>query len=103
MQMRKEQSGADIARSMLKRLARSRPNDGVKLAFLSPQQLDTIDTLDLTLLEEFRRSDKGGAEVRFVDRLRLAEKALELSEDPDGQATAFFQALENRGSTQNAV
>ena len=101
MQMRKEQSGADIARSMLKRLARSRPNDGVKLAFLSPQQLDTIDTLDLTLLEEFRRSDKGGAEVRFVDR--LAEKALELSEDPDGQAAAFFQALENRGSTQNAV
>ena len=69
----------------------------------APQQLDTIDALDLTLLEEFRRSDKGGAEVRFVDRLRLAEKALELSEDPDGQAAAFFQALENGGSTQDAV
>lgn len=96
--MAKEQTGAEIARAMLRRLARSKPNDGVKLAFLSPQQLDTIDTLDLTLLEEFRRSDKGGAEVRFVDRLRLAEKALELTGDPDGPAASFFQALEGSGS-----
>ena len=40
----------DIAHSMLKRLARSRPNDGVKLAVLSPAadviaQADTLPWL----------------------------------------------------------
>ena len=100
--MGKEQTGAEIVQAMLKRLARSKPNDAVKLAFLSPtlQQLELIDHLDLTLLEEFRRSDKGVVEVRLVDRLRLAEKALELTGDQDGPAASFLQALEGSGQPQ---
>ena len=81
----------------LEQLAKCRVNDAVKLAFLDGSRPEAIDGLDLTPLTEFRRSDKGGSEVRLVDRAAVLRLLVELSAgQEDQQAAAFFRAWEDR-------
>ncbi len=79
----------------LEKLAEAKVNDAVKLAFL--ERGEQVDGLDLTALTEFRRSEKGGVEIRLVDRTAiLRELAVLGSEKGEAQAEAFFRALEER-------
>lgn len=71
----------------LERLARQKVNDGVKLAFLSQEDLEQIDRMDLSGLTEFRRHGNGAVEVKFVDRVAALEKLYEFS----GQSGEGFQ------------
>lgn len=50
--------------------------------------------LDLTLLSEVKRSEKGAIEVRLADRIRALEELLQAGAADDGAAAAFFAAVE---------
>jgi hypothetical protein len=72
--------------SELRRLAKWRNNDVVKLAFLDREDLGLVDGLDLSGLTELRRNANGNFEVKFVDRLQVLNLMRELMEKEDGQA-----------------
>ena len=77
----------------LRRLAGSKSNDAVKLAFLDEGQLEKIDGLELGALKEFKRSGNGAVELKLVDRAAVLERLVELSGGREDKAEAFFQAL----------
>ncbi len=64
-------------------LSKAKVNDAVKLAYLQEEQVDLIDGLDLTALTEFKRSNNGVVEVKFMDRLKVLEELLDLTEKAD--------------------
>lgn len=67
-------------------------NDAVKLAFL--EEGSGVDTLDLTGLTEFRRTDKGGVEIRLVDRAAILRDLAMLTDERSGEnMREFFKAL----------
>lgn len=71
-----------LERQMLQ-ISQARVNDAVKLAFLSNEDRDLIDQMDLTALTEFKRGSNGVVEVKFADRMGTIEKLMELyREDP---------------------
>ena len=80
----------------MERLARSRGNDAVKLAYLDGERLEELEGLDLAALTEFKRSGSGGVEIRLVDRVALLKLLVELSGTEEEQAEAFFRAWEQK-------
>ncbi len=57
----------------LRRLARWKNNDAVKLAWLGEEQTDQIDGLDLTGVTELKRHGNGSVELKFVDKVRVLD------------------------------
>lgn len=86
-QIRKEDAVRRLAQ-----LAFGRANDAVQLA-LHPQDVDA-DSLDLSAVSEFRVTDKGGVEVKLLDRVKALEALCGLL-DCAGDANLLYQALEN--------
>ena len=77
----------------LQRLVDSKANDAVKLAYLSQEELDEIDQMDLGAVTEFKRSGNGSVEIKFVDRVAALRWLMERSgEEKTGER--FFQWLE---------
>lgn len=73
-------------------LALAPVNDAVKLAFLNGDE--EIEHLDLTGLTEFRRTDKGGVEIKLVDRAAILRDLAVLADERAGEKMqAFFRAL----------
>ncbi len=80
----------DTIRRMVE-LAFGRANDCVKLAL----QADVdIDSLDLSLLSEIRRNEKGTVELKLMDRMRVLERLLALDRGGESEAAAFFRAMQ---------
>ena len=79
------------------KLAFSNPTDAVQLAFL-PSGSD-LSGMDLRLVTDVKIGEKGGSQVKLVDKLELIRLLAELTEgDGDGEAAAtFFQALAQAG------
>lgn len=92
----------DIVRGLCE-LAFGRANDAVGLA-LSDGERD-YGTLDLSAVSEFKVTDKGGVEIRFIDRIRALEALWGLLEGntADGGAADFFRALENAGEAERQI
>ena len=65
-------------------------NDCVKLVL---EEKPELDALDLSLLSEVRRSDKGAVEVRLIDRLKAVEALSAAIVADDGEVSEFFRAL----------
>lgn len=86
-QIRKEDAVRRLAQ-----LAFGRANDAVRLA-LHPQEMDA-GALDLSAVSEFRVTDKGGVEVKLLDRVKALEALCGLL-DCAGDAGLLYQALEN--------
>lgn len=87
---------ADTVRR-LSQMAFGRANDCVKLVL---EQEPALDDLDLTLLQELKRSDKGAIEVKLVDRLRVLDRLLELAGTGGEQRAAeFLEALRGQEET----
>lgn len=87
----------------MERLAQCKVNDAVKLAFLDAMTLDGLDGLDLTPLTEFRRSEKGGCEVRLVDKVAVLKLLVELTAGQEEQKAAeFFRAWEGKAEGNEA-
>ena len=81
---------ADVIRRLAE-LAFGDANDCVRLALEDGAELKK---LDLSLLSEIRRNDKGTVEVRLIDRLKALEQLAQAAgRDTDG-AQAFLQALQ---------
>ena len=78
----------------LRKLARWKNNDVVKLAFLEPEKLDEVDKLDLTGVVELKRNANGTFEARFVDKVRVLAMLRELMDDrQDGELEEFLNGL----------
>ena len=74
-------------------LALARVNDAVKLAYLSGEDWDAIDSLDLSALTEFKRSGSGAVEIRLTDRMQALEKLMDLLQDRQGAGQELLRAL----------
>ena len=87
--LRRQLLPEDVVR-MLASLAFGRCNDCVKLIL---QEQTEIDRLDLRLLSEVKRNDKGTVEIKLVDRLSALQQLAALVSADEETATAFLQAL----------
>jgi hypothetical protein len=54
----------------------------------------SLDKLDLSLLSEVKRNDKGTVEVRLIDRLRALEQLQLLASENGSDVEAFLLALQ---------
>lgn len=76
----------------LAQLAFGQVNDGVRLAFAG--KTAETQALDLSAVSEIRVTEKGGVEVKFVDRVRALETLCTLLESSGGQgAEELYRAL----------
>ena len=81
-------------RSELLRLLKSRNNDAVKLACMGAEDIRAIGRLDLAGVMEFKRSEKGCFEVKFVDRVKILELLSKLSDPENDGLDAFLEGLQ---------
>ena len=108
--MKEEQEGKTLAQRIrsgrirredvtrrLAELAFGKANDCVRLALEDEPELSR---LDLSLLSEVKRNEKGTVEIKLIDRLKALEQlALAAGEDKDG-AQEFLRALQESGESQ---
>ena len=85
----------DVARRLAE-LAFGKANDCVKLVLDDDAKLDG---LDLSLLTELKRNDKGTLEVRLVDRLRALEQLAVLAQSSGTDLESFLQAMQGNGES----
>lgn len=76
----------------LTQLAFGRANDCVRLAL---ETVPDVDKLELSLLSEVKRNEKGTVEVKLVDRVEALEQLLSAVSDDTTVADAFFAAAED--------
>ena len=86
----------DVARRLAE-LAFGKANDCVKLVLDEDTKLDG---LDLSLLTELKRNDKGTLEVRLVDRLRALEQLAVLAQNSGTDLESFLQAMQGNGEQE---
>ncbi len=80
----------DVARRLAE-LAFGKANDCVRLVM---EEDVNLKKLDLSLLSEVRRNDKGTVEVKLVDRLKALEQLAVLAQEEGTDLSAFLQALQ---------
>lgn len=80
----------DVARRLAE-LAFGKANDCVKLVL---EEDAVLDKLDLSLLSEVKRNDKGTVEIRLVDRLKALEQLALLAEAGGDDLESFLKALQ---------
>lgn len=83
----------DVARRLAE-IAFGKANDCVRLVM---EEGVPLGKLDLSLLSEVKRSEKGALEVRLVDRLRALEQLALLAQDGGSDLEAFLNALQLGG------
>ena len=77
-------------RKQLRKMAFGKPNDCVKLALC--EDVD-IEKLDLSMLTEIKRSERGTVEIKLLDRTKVLEQLASLADGGDDSAERFLQAL----------
>lgn len=82
----------DVTRRLAE-LAFGKANDCVRLALENEPRLDR---LDLSLLSEVKRNDKGTVEIKLIDRLRALEQLALVAEEENSDLDSFLQALQGR-------
>lgn len=80
----------DVARRLAE-LAFGKANDCVRLVL---DEEARMDVLDLSLLSEVKRSDKGAVEIRLIDRLRALEQLAQLAAEDGSDLESFLKALQ---------
>lgn len=95
--MAKEVDRQEVIRALVK-IALSRPNAAVELAYMDKPARRTICQLDLSAVSEFKRGDRG-VEIKFIDRVKALDTLYSLlgGETDDGQISEFLRALEEAG------
>lgn len=81
----------------LTELAFGRANDAVALALSGKRDEAEVGQMDLSAVAEFKVTDKGGVEIKFLDRIRALEALCTLLGEEGGGAEEFFRALEEAG------
>jgi len=80
----------DVTRRLAE-LAFGNANDCVKLAL---EENLSLDELDLSLLSEVKRNDKGTVEIKLIDRLRALEQLTLVAREEHTELDAFLQAMQ---------
>ena len=83
----------DVTRRLAE-LAFGKANDCVRLALEDDPQLSK---LDLSLLSEVKRNEKGTVEIKLIDRLKALEQLAQAAMEDNDAAQAFLQALRESG------
>ena len=86
--------GEILRRDVTRRLAElafGKANDCVRLAL---EDDPCLDRLDLSLLSEVKRNDKGTVEVKLIDRLRALEQLAVVAQEEKTELESFLQALQ---------
>ena len=96
-QMREAVAGQLRREDVLRRLAQmafGQASDGVKLALQGREA--EMDGMDLSAVSEIRVTDKGGVEIKFVDRVKALETLCGLLETGSGGqgAEELYRVLE---------
>ena len=73
-------------------LAFGRANDCVRLALEDDPKLDK---LDLSLLSEIKRNEKGTVEIRLIDRLKALEQLAQAAGQEGADPEEFLRALQS--------
>ena len=84
----------DVTRRLAE-LAFGKANDCVQLVLGEDVQ---IEGLDLSLLTELKRNDKGTLEIRLVDRLKALELLAGLAANEGTDLESFLQAMQGSGA-----
>ena len=80
----------DVTRRLAE-LAFGKANDCVRLAL---EDDPSLDRLDLSLLSEVKRNDKGTVEIKLIDRLRALEQLAAVAKEDNSDLESFLQALQ---------
>jgi len=91
---RRIREGQILKRDVTRRLAElafGRVNDCVRLVL---EEHPCLEELDLSLLSEIKRNDKGTVEIRLVDRLRALEQLAITAGEERSELDAFLQAMQ---------
>ena len=83
-------SRSDVTRRLAE-LAFGKANDCVRLAL---EDDPNLGRLDLSLLSEVKRNDKGTVEIKLIDRLRALEQLAQVAGKDTQDLEAFLQALQ---------
>ena len=83
-------SREDVTRRLAE-LAFGQPNDCVRLAL---EEVPDLKGLDLSLLSEVKRNDKGTVEIKLIDRLRALEQLAQVAGEDSQDMALFLQALQ---------
>lgn len=83
----------DVARRLAE-LAFGKANDCVRLVL---EEEAPLKKLDLSLLSEVKRNDKGTVEVKLIDRLKALEQLASLAQEEDSDLESFLKALQGGG------
>ena len=83
-------SRADVTRRLAE-LAFGKANDCVRLAL---EDDPNLGRLDLSLLSEVKRNDKGTVEIKLIDRLRALEQLAQVAGEDTQDLEAFLLALQ---------
>ena len=83
----------DVVRRMAE-LAVGMANDCVRLAL---EDAPPLDKLDLSLLAEVKRNEKGTVEIKLIDRLRVLEQLAQAAGGSGAEMASFLQALQTGG------
>ena len=87
---------SDVNRRLAE-LAFGKANDCVRLAL---EDAPHLDKLDLSLLSEVKRNEKGTVEIRLIDRLRALEQLAQAAGEDTSAAESFLQALRQEPEVQ---
>ena len=80
----------DVTRRLAE-LAFGKANDCVRLALEDDL---CLDDLDLSLLSEVKRNEKGTVEIKLIDRLRALEQLAQTAREDRPDMDSFLQALQ---------
>lgn len=86
-------SREDVTRRLAE-LAFGKANDCVRLAL---EDAPELGKLDLSLLSEVKRNDKGTVEIKLIDRLRALEQLAAVAGESTEDLEVFLQALGGGG------
>ena len=85
----------DVTRRLAE-LAFGKANDCVRMAL---EDDPNLGKLDLSLLSEVKRNDKGTVEIKLIDRLRALEQLAAVAKEDNSDLESFLQALQGGDGT----
>ena len=91
---RERKTDLEKIRQQLRKMAFGKPNECVKLAMC--EDVD-IEKLDLSMLTEIKRSEKGTVEIKLIDRLQALEQLATVADGERTDMDDFLKALQGGG------
>lgn len=80
----------DVIRRLAE-LAFGKVNDCVRLVL---EETPDLQKLDLSLLCEVKKTDKGAVEIKLIDRLAVLQQLAQMADSGNSEMDSFLQALQ---------